>query len=315
MYDERESLRESWPELAELFAPEFHDCPAGDVEALLRQGFGVESLESFGSAFKKLRRHAERVARIVPKAFPVIGAHAALAQRALPALRNIAKGVAPLLPTAGRVAGTALGGPAGAMVGGAVGNIAGSALGASPRQAGVLGAAVPAVGAAGAVLNTPPAATQLMNVLGRPEVVQALTALAMGAMGNPSTQVGNTEVPVAAVANLIGSLAHQASEEYRIATQGAGPELPDYLADDWGQPRCDPSSPDQRAAVLYELMLTSEAAVEADEGEAEEGEADDGWPEHGWPEDDEAWEEDDASDFYDDMERGEMLANEAFEEV
>jgi len=157
------------------------------------------------------------------------------------------------------------------------------------------------------MIAAPPAAAQLLNVLTRPEVLRALTAMVMGPAGNPNARAGGTEVPVAAIANLIGSLAQQAAEEYRVATNGAGEELPDYLADDVGNLRCDPTSSEERAAVLYELLLSDPTPRESLEPVSDRfGETD-------WDDDAYEWEETDTAAFYDDVEIGELLASEALE--
>jgi hypothetical protein len=182
----------------------------------------------------------------------------------------LAKAAPTVLPIAGKVVGSIYGGPAGAAIGGQLGSLAGGAIsnlaGGGRPQSGSVGAApgsggAPSGGAAG----------QLLQTITRPETLQALASMAMGALGKQNVSVGGTSVPVSAFSNLLGTLAGRAEAEYNSElAQNAG-AMPGYLVDYSGRPKVDPANPVARAEALYELL--GEAAAEAGESEAAEGEA------------------------------------------
>jgi hypothetical protein len=113
-----------------------------------------------------------------------------------------------------------------------------------------------------------PAAAQLLNVLFRPEVLQALMAMALGSAGNREMPVAGTLVPLGAFTNLIGSLANLASADYNDIAGSFGAELPAYLIQVDGCLKCDASVPEERAGVLLD-MLQTEAVSEEDEDMAD----------------------------------------------
>lgn len=94
----------------------------------------------------------------------------------------------------------------------------------------------------------------LLGLLQRPEVLQALMALALGSAGRRTVPVGaaGTEVPVSSFANLLGTLGQHAfaqSESIHPPAQG----FPEYLYRG-GELAVDPASPEQRAGRLMELL-------------------------------------------------------------
>ena len=143
----------------------------------------------------------------------------------------------------GALSGFMAGGPYGAALGAVAGGV-GSAV-ASHRSP-------PASGAASGDTNV--AAVQLLAALLRPEVVRALGAMAMGPSSAPaSISVAGTQVPIAAFANMISSLAGAAASQHHMqAPPTAG--VPTYLAGHAA------ATPQQRAEVL--LSLLHEAATE-----------------------------------------------------
>ena len=104
-----------------------------------------------------------------------------------------------------------------------------------------------------------------MSVLFRPEVLQALLAMALGSAGSREVPVGGTPVPLGAFTNLIGALANLASSDYNAVAVPLGPELPAYLIQVDGCLKCDVAVPEERAGVLLG-MLQAEAVPEEDEG-------------------------------------------------
>lgn len=105
--------------------------------------------------------------------------------------------------------------------------------------------------------NGSPAAGQLLQLLARPEIVQALMSMAMGPAGRPSVRVGDTPVPVGGIANLLGVLANQASAEYHAITAGESTGAPAYLLDRTGEFVCDPTNAAERAGVVLNLLADS----------------------------------------------------------
>jgi len=218
--------REVYPEISKILAAEYGEMPAEAVEEIIARNFGEdvspEDLEfSIGNALK---------------------AGGNVVQNVLPAVA----------PVAGAAIGTAYGGPVGGMIGRQLGTMAGRAIApGSPAQPGVMpptpaGQMIPAGGGS-------PSADQLLWMLFRPEVLQALMAMIMGGAGRPNIMVGNTPVPPGAVANTIAALANQAAAEYNAVAPGGEP-VPRYLLDERGEFLCDPAVPEERAMILVQRL-------------------------------------------------------------
>jgi hypothetical protein len=179
-----------------------------------------------------------------------------------------------ILQTAGGIAGTFLGGPLGAQIGSSLGSLAGQAVGAATGQAPPAQTSAPTPAAAPGAGS--PAAGQLLQTITNPATMQALASMAMGAVGKPDVSVGGTPVPVGAFANLLKTLSTQAEAETNAMTRSATLA---YMQDFAGEAKADATVAQNRAAVLYEMLQTSEAdeeAVEAEgvsEAEAAEAEA------------------------------------------
>jgi len=183
--------------IAEVLGSEFRNMDAENVRILLEQSdIDAEDLETFLSGMSSLgRRIGNALPQILPAAAPIIGG--------------------------------AIGGPAGAAVGQVVGNVAGTAL-RSGRPATASSSQAPARPAAlqSAPVPSPfpaqqpsmaggsPAASQLIQLLYRPELLQSLMAMVMGQAGSPSVRVGSNQVPPSALTNLVAQLANQATAEY-----------------------------------------------------------------------------------------------------
>lgn len=159
----------------------------------------------------------------------------------------------------------AVSGLAGGMGGGALGQVAGLVGGRS--------GATGAVGSLAGLLGNPSngAAGQLLGLLQRPEVMQSLGAMAMGAGGRQTVPVGSaqTPVPVSAFASLLGMLANRAADEQAALSDGSETDLR-YLTDDAGEWVADPADDDQRAAVLYQLLNVAnyERMLQRDQAQA-----------------------------------------------
>lgn len=247
-YDDR------YPALRQVVAEQYRDLPDEQLEAVLESaGFSAEdvefSLKDFG--------------------------------------RGLAAVGSAVLPVAGTVVGTAFGGPVGAALGGALGSAAGSALGsaaAPPRRRGSRPRVprppfvrpprlpVPGLGA--------PAATQLLSLIQRPEMMRALQALALGGAGAARVPVGPTVVPPAAFANLLGIAAAEAAAEHHALTGGGDPATPEYLVGESGEALVDVTDANERAARLLEVLAESDESAWDESDEAWEwGESDESWAE------------------------------------
>ncbi|MEL7197795.1 MAG: hypothetical protein AAGL10_05705 [Pseudomonadota bacterium] len=180
-----------------------------------------EEVENF---MRSLRRVGKQIAPIARQVAPV-------AKRALPGIVQ------------GAAQGAAIGGPWGALIG-AVGGGTISALtppspqtgaappaGAMASQPAVTPAAIPSVAAGPQPAPQPArpaqpvspvsaapgnsssqAAAQLLALLGRPEVLQALQALLVGRAGRRQVRVGAQSVPTATIANAISEVALELAE-------------------------------------------------------------------------------------------------------
>lgn len=260
--DEEFGVDDPYPELREALGGPFLHMAPGDLEAAVEDaGLSPQDLEfSLGKVFGQ-------VGKVVTSVAPTV------------------------LPVAGRVVGTVFGGPAGGALGGALGGAVGGAIGGPARRQGGparplgamtrramgqrnMGRAAAAAGPAGS-----PAAAKLLSVINRPELIAALLAMAMGSTRN-QVPVGGTPVPAGAFANLLSSLAGQATYDHHAAMGAGEPEVPAYLVDPSGETAIDPLDPDQRAERLLEMLEQVTPRVA-------------GWSENAWDEDDELYGEDD----------------------
>jgi hypothetical protein len=242
-----------FPAVRSVLAPELQDLAPHEIESLLASmGLDAEDMEfNLGKAFSSIGKAAA--------------------------------GLAPsILPVAGGVLGTVVGGPLGGMVGSQLGNLAGGAVAGAvsrpgPRRTPRPAARRPAVGAPRppAVAGAP--AQALLSVLNRPELRQAVSALALGPSGATQIPVGGTAVPPAAFANLLTSLGSRILGEQAGDGDGA---IPEYLLDDVGNLAVDPTVPEQRSERLLELL---EAAA-AQEAAWIESLAVDAWQRGAWTE-------------------------------
>ena len=169
----------------------------------------------------------------------------------LESLAGVVQSVAPLVAKAapsalkGAATGFMLGGPAGALAGGVAGGLAGSGALPGVNQAVPVGAAP----SRGPIAN--PAALQLLLTLLRPEVVEALIAMVLGRNGSRGVDISGQPVPVAAVSNLIQSLAEAASATHHAIQPRGG--VPRYLSEARRRGE-DISTPAVRTAALLELV-------------------------------------------------------------
>jgi hypothetical protein len=108
-----------------------------------------------------------------------------------------------------------------------------------------------------------PAASILMGLLARPEILQALFAMLMGGLGRGtvSAGAGGAQVPVAAIGQLLGQLGAQASAEFAAVNPAAAQVMPHYLMNSAGEFVVDPAISEQVAGHV--LALFSESAPPA----------------------------------------------------
>ena len=232
--DDSGEFVDPYPTLREALSPEYAELAPEQIESLVESMYpdvSAEDLESFFSSLKKVGRSVGRIAK-----------------RALPGVIQ------------GATTGAALG-PWGALAGG----IAGGALSAATRGRGRAtgGRRVSRPGAPGARASGPvpgraalsqlagsPAATQLLRTLGRPEVNQALMALAMGGAGRGNVKIGNVSVPTGAITSTLRRLLERAETELHESRAGEATGTPLYLLDEAGEFLVDPTDEDQRADLV-----------------------------------------------------------------
>lgn len=185
-----------------------------------------------------------------------------------PTVGQIARTV---LPAAGATIGTIYGGPMGGALGGQLGQAAGQVFtGGKKTAAGPAVKSAPAPAAktrptpAGPASQGSPqagsaAAAQLLQLTQDPNVLKSLLALALGARGRKAVTIGNggPTVNLGSYMNLLGALANRAAADAHARASEAD-ETSSYLLDAEGEFLTDPSNPEARAMLLYE-MLTDEA--------------------------------------------------------
>jgi hypothetical protein len=255
-------LEDVYVGIRELLAPHYADLPADQLDARLGAILGEMSPDDLENFWQSVKRFGQR-------AMPVL-------QRALPGVLQGA--------VSGATTGATVGGPWGALVGG----LAGGALGGvqSAQQRPVRPTRVPAPPVGGGIPvpgpmrptagGGSPAAAQLLQMINRPEVQQALLAMVMGQAGTRNVSAGDTPVPVAAVANTLGVLANQAAAEYHQVVSSEGGGTPLYLLDNAGEFVCDVANPSERAGVVLARFAAADAAEWAateDEDAAEDEES------------------------------------------
>jgi hypothetical protein len=228
--------------LRALLAPEYASLPAEVLELYLEQHVGADHPAHLAEFCESAQVAGQDLARV--------------AQTVLPGAVQ------------GALAGAALG---------PVGMIGGAALGALGKAAAAQEPAAPATAPASTTATGVPAAAQLIATLLRPETLQALMAMVMGEAGRTHVQVGATPVPLGAFTNLIQNLAGEAAVQYHRSYGPRGSQIPEYLVEEDGTPKCDPSVPEARARALLELLEVSADSVADDQLElyAEEDELDD----------------------------------------
>jgi len=288
-----ERCDDPYPILREALAPEHAALAPEQIDALFERTFGpaitAEDVEDiFGSIGKfasdvghAVSHVAQRAAPFVKSALPGVaqgamagaalgpvgmlggavlgGAGSALAGQKGPA-GTMGKVLGSGIGLAGSLAGS--GGIVGGLAKGGVGGLGGVARGAlgavAQRGLGALGPTVTGVAPAVATdLIGAPAAGQLLNLLGKPEVMQALQAMLLSPIGRPTVPVAGTPVALAAFTNLLGLLANQAQAQFTASAAPQTATIPEYLVESNGEYRCDPADPTQRAEVLWELLQQS----------------------------------------------------------
>jgi hypothetical protein len=254
--------QESYPVLHRSLAPAYRELPRSQVEQVVRGVLGESSdLDSVEGFLDDLGRTLGSIGRTVGNA----------AQQAAPVLAQVAPGV-----LSGAVGGAGLGLPGiigGALLGG-VGSVLGQqgrpgpapAMGGLPSAGGVsqpTGVQPPLLGGGAGSTGS---IGQLLAALGSPTVQQALSSMLLGPVGNPTAlAAGGSQLPVAAITNLLGMLANRASVEWESitpfgeATYGEG---------------IDAANPEARAAWLYGQL--EPVAMESD-GQSDAEVADERW--------------------------------------
>jgi len=233
----------AYEHLRVALAPELRTLPNAQLEAIFAEAdMDAAELDEFLGGFGKT---LASVGKSVAKALPSV------AQIALPAV------------------GTMFGGPIGGMIGGMAGQAVGAlakgvggravakgalrqVAGAAPQLIGGRGgAAIQGLTGAGIQLlggRGGQAASQLLQLLGDPRILQGLAATALGPAGARSIPIGGARVAPAAITNLVGQLAQQATLE-AFAQENGSTELSDYAGEAF-----DAANNTERASALLELL-------------------------------------------------------------
>ena len=145
-----------------------------------------------------------------------------------------------------------------------------------PRRPRIFARAAAASGTvpAAAATGMQSSAAQLAGVLGRPEFLLALASALFGSAGRPTVPVGDADVPVGSLLNLIPVLGDAARVENHLAQGGGTEAVPSYLFTESGEAKCEVTDERERAEVLLG-MLAEVAAAEAEDFESDEGYEDD----------------------------------------
>lgn len=180
--------------------------------------------------------------------------------------------VASALPAVGGAIGSVIAPGVGTAIGAGLGSAAGSALHGAIGPGQPAAPAAPSIpmpmqqpGAAGATGSSQQLAALLLQLLSRPELLQAVLQMLLGSAGNRTVSVPAAPataatpaaaVPVSAFTNLLGSLAGQISEAYNAENAFSPAGSFAYGAGPWGS-HVDMASAESRGAALMNLLQES----------------------------------------------------------
>ena len=102
------------------------------------------------------------------------------------------------------------------------------------------------------------AGSQLLRTVARPQVIQALTSLALGGAGRRNIRVGNVNLPIGAITNALRMLLERTEAEAHAWAAGESSGTPGYLLDDAGEYLVDPIDADERADLVLELLASAD---------------------------------------------------------
>lgn len=275
----------SYPTVHHSLAPAYQGMSEAQIEEVVEAIFGAgTTLEMAEGFFDGIGNALSGVGRAV----------GGVAQQAAPYFARALPGVA-----SGAATGAALG-PWGALAGGLIGGLS-SALstpsrpggGSAPGQAAAGGgqhaqpggsagfipqqvaASGGGVGAPGGAARSNDAMFQFINALGSPTVQRGLTSMLMGRAGAPTVPAANgSQIPLAAIGNLLSMLASRASAEWEELSPYAGEDYLEAYVDE----SFDTSSEEDRAQWLYGQLAPprfATAVVPTFEGASDEAWLDD----------------------------------------
>ena len=278
-----------YPYLREVLAPELASLPDEELEQrmmeLLPGVSPVELEESWSSFTRSLGRGVQQVGNVLGRAAPGMLQGAMSGAAAGSAL-------GPYGMLAGAIGGAALGGyqsyqasrqpapqpsrqpqqPPAAPTPAAPGAMPAGPV-SQPTPMGMGGGGMGGVGMGGGQYSPAPAAAspaaqpvaagmqagggaanQLLSLLSRPEILQAIMSLAMGQAGRRQVMVGQTAVPTAAIANAVGTLATHAAYQSPQMSVRETESATEYLQDGAGNWLADPGDALSRAEALINLL-------------------------------------------------------------
>lgn len=244
--DEPEQYRhDPYPSLREALAADYAGLAPEAIEQIVEHlypGADPVDVEGFFSTLKKVGKAAAK-----------------FGQKALPGVIS------------GATSGAALG-PFGALAGGLAGGVLSAATGGGRKSGGLptrlpsraalagLASAAPGIGRAVSGLASSPAAAQLLRVVNRPEIGQALQALAMGGAGRKNVNVGGMSIPTGAITTALRGLLERVETELHERTAGDSSGTPLYLLGNDGEFAVDPTDEQARGERVIELLARAEAA-------------------------------------------------------
>jgi hypothetical protein len=257
---------EDYPLLRESLAPAYENADPAQLRSIVQQIYGAgatpEDVEGFlGDLGRGLSKAAKGVGRFAQKALPgmAAGAMSGMALGPWGALAGaVAGGAGSLLsksrnPTARAIGGglstatnllsTVRGGGAGGALG-ALGSIASGGLG---------GGGNPLAGRRGGS-----GASQLMGMLARPELLQALQAATLGSFGRQAISIGGQQVPTHMLMNALGTVAQRAAHEMAEADEAAE-AVPEFLVEASEALGLDVEDAEGRTDTLLTLLALSPA--------------------------------------------------------
>lgn len=224
-------------ETSNILAAEHRNLSPKQIENVLQRNLGETSIEQMEDFLSVMKDIGNGVVQALPAVLPVVGS-----------------AFGPVGTVVGTAAGALVGGATQAAKKGSTKPAKSKPKSKSVAKAPAIKKSAPVAPANTLVTANNNAAAQLFSLIMRPEVLQSVMAMMLGSDGAKEIKVADQDVPVGAFANLLAVMANNTAAEYNSIAQTNDESVPDYLMDCDGQFRCDIAVPEQRAALLLELL-------------------------------------------------------------